>query len=179
MPLRATHVKVNSYIFLPVFMATLYFFVTQQIGMLMTAAVSFLYATLYLSPDDLDLAKNVKLFSVRGILTLPFRGISNVLKHRGVSHNLLIAPFLKIFILLLTVGAGIFFCQVMGHMLSQNGISSHALRAIAIGTAMGINDKTPGIISYLNAYQEHICYGLGAVLVADAGHILLDKIKKN
>lgn len=177
MPLRATHIKVNSYIFLPIFIGSLYFFTTKSIELLTTAAASFLYATLYLSPDDLDMAKNVKLFTVRGVLTFPFRGLSNVLKHRGVSHTLF-GPIIKISILLIFSILGIFFYQVLSYFILNDGITTHALRAIAFDTATNLKNQTPTIFTSLINYKMHVIYGLGAIFVADAGHIILDKVKK-
>ncbi|MDE3048256.1 MAG: DUF2227 family putative metal-binding protein, partial [Verrucomicrobiota bacterium] len=46
---------------------------------------AFLYGTFFLHPD-LDIAYKIKLFSLKGLLTLPFRPYSYLFRHRGISH---------------------------------------------------------------------------------------------
>ena len=45
---------------------------------------------------DLGLVHKIKLFSLRGFITLPFRGYSKIFKHKGISHSFLLGSFTRI-----------------------------------------------------------------------------------
>ncbi len=85
MPAYRTHVRFNLLIALPLSLLAL----TQIKGgtdeRLISFAGTFVYGTLFLHPD-LDLARQIKLFSIKGLLTLPFRPYSFLFSHRGISH---------------------------------------------------------------------------------------------
>src|ERR1700733_14374310 len=80
------HCAFNILLALPVCIAAQFYILHPQSAFLLTFAGTFIYTTLFMSPD-LDLVHNIKLPSVRGILSLPFRAYSSVFKHRGISHS--------------------------------------------------------------------------------------------
>jgi len=63
-----------------------------EIGMF---SAFYIYSTLFMNPD-LDLVNEIKLFSIRGILTLPFRGYSLLFRHRGLSHSFILGSITRI-----------------------------------------------------------------------------------
>lgn len=85
MPAYRTHVRFNLLIALPVSLLVLAHFQGGSAERLIPFAGTFVYGTLFLHPD-LDLARQVKLFSIKGLLTLPFRPYSYLFSHRGISH---------------------------------------------------------------------------------------------
>lgn len=84
MPAYRTHVKVNFLLALPL---SLLFFKWLGLGKedLLFFSGAFLYGTLFMHPD-LDIAKKVSPFSLRGLLSLPFLPYSFLFRHRGISH---------------------------------------------------------------------------------------------
>jgi uncharacterized metal-binding protein len=58
-------------------------------------AGAFIYGSFFLHPD-VDLARNIRLFSLKGLLTLPFRPYSYLFAHRGISHMPLIGTLTRV-----------------------------------------------------------------------------------
>lgn len=85
MPAYRTHVSLNLFLGLPLSLAALKYTVSSTPIDLSYFAAAFIYGTLFLHPD-VDLARNVRLFSLKGLLTLPFRPYSYLFRHRGFSH---------------------------------------------------------------------------------------------
>ncbi len=81
-----THTTVNIVLFLPLAIWGLIYFYHPSLDLLTLFGVGFLYSTLFMNPD-MDLANKIKLLSIRGILSLPFRFYSLIFKHRGISHS--------------------------------------------------------------------------------------------
>ena len=65
-------------------------------------AGAFIYGTFFLHPD-LDLAKNIRLFSFKGLTTLPFRPLSYFIKHRGVSHAPIFGTLIRVLWLMIVL----------------------------------------------------------------------------
>lgn len=85
MPAYRTHVSVNLFLGLPLSLAALKYTVSSTPIDMSCFAAAFIYGTLFLHPD-VDLARNVRLLSLKGLLTLPFRPYSYLFRHRGFSH---------------------------------------------------------------------------------------------
>ena len=85
MPSYATHVSVNLLLGLPLSLAAMKYMASSSLTDLTAFSAAFIYGTLFFHPD-LDLARNTRLFSIKGILSLPFRPYSYLFKHRGISH---------------------------------------------------------------------------------------------
>lgn len=87
MALYKTHAKLNILIALPIVLGICNYLLQTDPKLLFVFSGAFVYGTLYMNPD-LDLVHSIKLFSIRGLLTLPFRGYSKIFRHRGLSHSL-------------------------------------------------------------------------------------------
>jgi len=85
MPAYRTHVTVNLCLGLPLGLAALKYTVLTTPPDILSFTTAFIYGTFFLHPD-VDLARNVRLLSLKGLLTLPFRPYSHLFKHRGISH---------------------------------------------------------------------------------------------
>ncbi|EKE20870.1 MAG: hypothetical protein ACD_7C00455G0004 [uncultured bacterium] len=146
-----THSIFNIFIALPVFIWGIIYFFKPQINLLIIFSSCFTYATLFMNPD-VDLANKIKLFSLKGILTLPFRGYSLIFKHRGLSHSILFGSLTRI------VWLGSFFYLIL-FILNKPLFNKREL------------------ISLLKS--SYFIYGIAAVILADICHLILDykKIK--
>lgn len=80
-----THVTFNLLLGYPLGAFVFYHYYSSSHPLFALFSSSFLLSTLFLNPD-LDIANSIKLFSTRGLLTLPFRPYSYVFSHRGISH---------------------------------------------------------------------------------------------
>lgn len=95
MPSYRTHISVNLFLGLPLSLAALKYAVLSTPNDIFSFAAAFIYGTFFLHPD-LDLARNIRLFSLKGILTLPFRPYSYFFRHRGISHMPLIGTITRV-----------------------------------------------------------------------------------
>jgi uncharacterized metal-binding protein len=145
-----THTALNLLLFLPLSLFLLYLcFSPTRLHYLLFAG-SFAYGTLFMSPD-LDLANRIKLFSVRGLLTLPFRSYALVFKHRGISHSLIFGTLTRVGWLFL-------------HLL------------IILFLFFEFSSPIDSFFAYLKGYKGDIAYALAGLFIADSAHVLLDKI---
>ena len=93
MPSYRTHVRLNLFFALPLFC---YEILTKEcLADAACFSLGFTYSTFFLHPD-LDLARQIKLFSLKGLLTLPFRPYSWLFHHRGISHWPLIGTMTRV-----------------------------------------------------------------------------------
>ena len=142
------HARFNLFIALPILLGGMYYFLHPHLNFIITFASAFIYSTLFMNPD-LDLANQIRLFSIRGILSLPFRSYSKFFCHRGLSHNLLLGSLTRIAWLL---GWAILFFLIVYKTLPTK----------------------LSILKLYKHYQPFILYGLAGVCLADWGHLLLD-----
>jgi uncharacterized metal-binding protein len=147
MPCYKTHCRFNTLLALPIFLLGLWYFSETSLPYLLAFGSLFLYATFFLSPD-LDLAHKYKLFSLRGLLTLPFRPYALFFKHRGLSHHPLFGTLTRI---LWLVGL----CLVAGYFFSWN--KEH-------------------FFSFWEEHYSYLIYGLGGIAAADLSHLFLDRL---
>jgi uncharacterized metal-binding protein len=141
-----THTQFNLLLALPLLVVGMVYFLHPTYLHLLIFSAAFVYATLFMNPD-LDLANQIKLLSIRGLLTLPFRAYSSIFRHRGLSHS----PFFGT--LTRMVWLGIIFLLIL-FLIDQPVPSRKAVLALL---------KTP---NYL--------FGLSAIMLADLCHLLLD-----
>ncbi len=99
MPNFRTHVTVNLFLGLPLGLAALKYTVLSTPTDMLSFAAAYIYGTLFLHPD-MDLARNIRLFSLKGLLTLPFRPYSYLFRHRGISHVIIIGTLTRVLWLL-------------------------------------------------------------------------------
>lgn len=102
MPAYRTHVSVNLLVSFPLSIAALKYTVNLSPMELASFSAAFIYGTFFLHPD-LDLAKNIRLFSFKGLMTLPFRPLSFFMKHRGLSHAPIFGTILRVLWLLIVL----------------------------------------------------------------------------
>ncbi len=99
MPSYKTHIALNLSLGLPLSLAALKYTVQLTPYEMASFALAFVYGTYFLHPD-MDLARNIRLFSLKGLLTLPFRPYSYLFRHRGISHMPIIGTLTRVIWLL-------------------------------------------------------------------------------
>lgn len=139
-----THTGFNLFLMLPTLVGLSYYFIQPSEKLLTIFIAAFIYATLFMNPD-LDLIHQVKFFSLRGILTLPFRGYSKVFRHRGISHSFLLGSLTRIIWL-----SVVLFLLSFSFSFSGN------------------------IFSFCKQFKTYLLYALAGVCLADWSHLLLD-----
>ena len=137
---------------LPILLALIFYLMDPKLYLLLTFGSTFVYATLFMSPD-LDLAHQIRLFSILGFLSIPFRSYSRLFSHRGLSHHILLGSATRI-LWLSGWGALIFY------IIYQS-----------------VPDQST-LLKFYNHHQSYILYGLAGICFADWGHLLLDRKKK-
>jgi uncharacterized metal-binding protein len=95
MPAYRTHVTMNLFLGLPLGLAAMKYTVLSTPADMLSFSGAFVYGTLFLHPD-MDLARNIRLFSIKGLLTLPFRPYSYLFRHRGISHVIIIGTLTRV-----------------------------------------------------------------------------------
>lgn len=140
-----THSTFNLFIALPLLLAGGYYYLHLKFMPLTAFGTIFAYGTLFLSPD-LDLAYQIKLKSLRGLLTLPFRPYSRLFRHRGLSHVPFIGTLTRVVWLALIILAS-FYILNMGHQ---------------------------PFLSFIKAHRETFIFSLAGLASADLCHLLLD-----
>ncbi len=135
MPAYRTHIRINLLLMLPLSLAALKYTVKMTPLDLISFSTCFIYGTFFLHPD-LDLARNIRLFSLKGILTLPFRPLSYLLKHRGISHALVLGTFIRLFWLF---SLWIFFSTILQWHYPSVNVFQNPLVWFGIG-GLGIAD---------------------------------------
>ena len=93
MPKYKTHNRFNLLFSMPLFIFGAYKFFSADKFELLFFSSSFIYASLFMSPD-VDIAHKVKIFSIRGAFNLPFYFYSKIFRHRGVSHHVFLGTLL-------------------------------------------------------------------------------------
>ena len=144
-----THTFFNLSFFLPLSFVTIFYFFAPNRFDLIVYSLSFAYATLFMTPDA-DLANKVKLFSLRGLMTLPFRPYSFLFSHRGISHWFIVGTITRILWL--------------------------SLLFIAIYTL--VYQRSLSLEPILEFYQVHklsLLYCFAGLSISDLGHLILDK----
>lgn len=143
-----THVSFNLFFALPIATIAIHYAYAPPTPFLITFIAAFFYSTCFMNPD-LDLIHQIKLFSLRGLLTLPFRFYSTIFKHRGISHSIFFGTATRI--------------------LWLAGISLLLFYAIYRTFP---SEKT--FLFYLKSYKFYALYGLGGIVIADWCHLILD-----
>ncbi len=142
------HCSFNICVALPVLVAAQFYFLHPQPFLLYTFMGAFVYTTFFMSPD-LDLVHNIKLRSLRGFFSIPFRAYSQLFKHRGISHSFFWGSLTRI-AWLGGLGLLVFF-------LVYQTLPSEAYFKF-----------------YWKAYKPILLYGFAGICLADWSHLLLD-----
>jgi uncharacterized metal-binding protein len=139
-----THARFNLFLILPILVGLNYYFMHTPERLLVIFIAAFTYATLFMNPD-LDLVHQVNLFSLRGLLTLPFRGYSKVFRHRGISHSFLLGSVTRILWL-----STVLFVLSFSFSFSED------------------------IFVFCKKFKIYFLYALIGICLADWSHLLLD-----
>lgn len=146
------HTTFNLLLALPLLLGGAYYFSEPNPYLLATLGGAFVYSTLFMSPD-LDLAYQIRLFSLRGFFSLPFRSYAKLFSHRGLSHNVLFGSLTRI--LWLLGWATLIFAAVYQALPTQQTF-----------------------LTFYYSHEPYILYGLAGVCCADWAHLFLDKFGK-
>ncbi len=143
-----THSLFNLLVAFPFCFAALIFIFHIDSRYILTFSLSFLFTTLFFGPD-LDLAHQIKLKSVRGILSSPFRVYSKLFKHRGLSHVPIIGTLTRILFIFL-------FCLLLYFLCTFN--------FSCIET----------VSSFYKSHKPFFLFGFLGAAISDIFHIALD-----
>ncbi len=141
-----THTTFNVFIAFPLLLWGVSHFFKPSNNSLIFFSICFIYATFFMNPD-MDLANKIKLFSIKGFLTLPFRGYSLIFKHRGISHWFIIGSITRI----IWLSA---FLYLILYLLDKPLLHKKEFISIL---------KT-----------DYFLYGFFAIIIADFCHLILD-----
>ena len=142
-----THTKFNLLLALPVLLVVLYRFFHVENFNLCIFSVCFAYSTLFMNPD-MDLSHQIKLFSLRGFFSLPFRFYSRIFRHRGISHKPILGSLTRI-IWLFAFLALIFYL-------------------------IDLPFEAKGLVRFYHTYQKELLFGFVGISSADICHLILD-----
>lgn len=145
-----THSFFNIFVALPLILFFMICFCRTSYQAVVIFTCCFTYATLYMNPD-LDLSNKIRLFSLRGFLTMPFRGYSLIFRHRGISHSLLFGSVTRILYL------GLLFYLFLYILKKPNLSKKHFLMILR---------------------SNYFLYGFIAIMLADFFHLALDAKKR-
>jgi len=143
-----THATFNCFIF-PILLTLLIYFFHPKNHCIFTFSLSFFYGTFFMNPD-LDIANKIKLFSLRGVLSIPFRSYSYVFRHRGISHSIFFGTLTRLIWLAL-------FILAMIYIIYQKGVDQKDL------------------IGFYQRYKTLLFYIFIGLFLADICHLFLDK----
>jgi uncharacterized metal-binding protein len=150
MPNYRTHSVTNLFLILPLaYTGAAYFFKPTQ-EEAATFIGCFTYATLFMSPD-VDLAYQNKLFSLKGVLTLPFRLYALIFSHRGLSHMPIIGTLTRLIYLA-------------------------AISIIVYGMVNQVFPSFPLILDFIKNHDLLIFWGISGAFMADLAHEALDNL---
>ena len=149
MPLYKTHAKLNILIVLPLVVGVCTYLQKVDNRLLPHFIVAFIYGTLFLGPD-LDVADKIKLFSIRGFFTFPFRFYAKVFRHRGISHSIFFGTLTRLAYLSVIVTICCYIVDISY-----------------------LNSK--GILDFTQKYKSPMITIFTGLFLADFFHILLDK----
>jgi uncharacterized metal-binding protein len=142
------HCFFNILLTLPAMIAAQYYLLHPKPVLLFTFVTTFLYTTFFMSPD-LDLVHNIKLFSLRGFFSIPFRAYSKIFKHRGISHSFIFGSLTRI-AWLVGIGCLFFYCVYRTFPTQAS------------------------FLHYWHCYRPFCLYALAGICIADWSHLLLD-----
>lgn len=152
MPSYRTHNNFNLLLILPLVATGVYLYLNPTHLQLGIFIASFVYATLFMSPD-VDVANKIKLLSLRGLFSIPFKSYAFFFKHRGISHSLILGTLTRVVWLFLFV----------------------ALLLYGLDQWVFVKDHTT---SFVKLYKKELLFAFAAIFIADAAHVFLDRLKK-
>jgi uncharacterized metal-binding protein len=146
-----THSTLNLCVALPV-LAGAGALVGLPLHNLAIFAAVFCYGTLFASPD-LDMANQLKILSVRGILGLPFRSYARVFSHRGLSHSFFVGTLTRVAWL----------------------AAQAAVILLLVCLVCRISPLDHRFTAFFSRHRDEIAFGLAGLCAADWCHLLVDR----
>ncbi len=146
-----THTRINLILALPLLLGGAYYFFSPKPIELVTFGCCFIYGTLFMSPD-VDLASQIKLFSIRGLFTLPFRSYALFFRHRGLSHSL-----------------------IFGTLTRVIWLGLHALLFAYLVYQIQPDKQT--FWKFIQYYKAYIIFGVSGLFLADTAHLAVDHLR--
>lgn len=146
-----THLCINIFVFLPITAGLIYYFLSPRPLDWLCFIASYLYGTFFMGPD-LDLIHQVRLFSLRGLFSLPFFGYSKVFKHRGISHQIFLGTTTRI-------------VWLFGFIL------------LSAGLILSLQEGYHYILQFGKTHKQELLYIIVALFSSDTAHILTDLAK--
>lgn len=141
------HVKFNLLIALPAFLLASYYLLHPSLNLLIAFAAIFIYSSLFMNPD-LYKAHQTRFLSIRGLLTLPLRPYSLLIRNRRLSHHIIFGTLTRIlWAALLTF---------LAFLIIYKSIPSKR-----------------ALVHFYKHYELFILYGLAAVCLSDWCYLIL------
>lgn len=144
-----THARFNLFLALPLLIWALVYFIRPDIEYVFVFTGAYFYGTLFMNPD-LDLAHQIKLFSVRGFLTLPFRSYSKIFRHRGISHSIPWGTVTRVLWLMMILILTMFL--------------------------LDYTIRKKKFFQFVSDYRFFFLYGFTGLVLADFCHLILDHV---
>ena len=142
------HTAFNLVVALPTLILAASYLLHPHDTLLLLFGGSFTYATLFMSPD-MDLANKIKLFSLKGFLTFPFRSYSWAFSHRGISHSVLFGTLTRVI-------------WLMGFI------------TLAFYVVYQVKLDGGSFARFILTHKPEVSYVFAGVFLADLCHLLLD-----
>ena len=151
MPSYKVHNRFNLLLVLPLAATFIYLYLHPSRFQLGLFIGCFVYGTLFMSPD-MDVANKIRLFSLRGILSIPFKSYALFFKHRGISHHFFLGTLTRV--------AWLFMYTALALYLFDKAVLSQKQA-----------------MTFYRVYKYELLYSFAAIFLADLSHIALDKSK--
>lgn len=168
MPGYKAHVTINvSVLTLGAALSAKYLDVTKNTTL--TAVLSFLVATVLLSPDlDLAVSNPTKNWGILRLLWAPYQIF---FKHRGWSHSVFLSSFTRIFYLFLLGAVACFAAITIDQMFSSASSTQDAMREGSYAFVDVI--KRSWTVAY--AYRASLNAAVLGIFLSDLLHIMADR----
>ncbi len=144
-----THTTLNLTIGLPLSLGVILLGLHWPYPLVITFVAAFAYGTLFMSPD-VDKAHQIPIFSIRGILSLPFRTYAMIFPH-ALSHSWFLGTTSRIAWLAL-----------------------HVLPVLYLVYEITPTDRV--LIKFLQHNQWYFISAFAGLFLADTGHLIVEGI---
>ena len=178
MPQSKLHSKFNTLVLLPLLLAAAYFYLSRDLILLGLFAACFLYSTYFAHPD-VDLANQHKLFSLNGIMLLPFKLFyAPFFKHRSrISHSILWGTPSRLLVIILFVVL-ISFLGLMIEKMYYGSLAVSDLSRLGKDLLNIFYFSLKDLYQYCRTHKSEFLAVIAGFYAADFGHLFLDKLSK-
>lgn len=173
MPKSKTHRNINFLILTPLIVVLLQLYI--ELPVIAVGVAFFVYATLWFNPDA-DVSNQIKLFSIKGLLTLPLRFFyAPFFRHRGFSHTI-IGTFTRLLALAIFLFVVTFIFLLIQRFAVSNLLTAEDLRQIGLHTLWISQTRGLDIVEFASSQKTYFISAFLGVFVADIIHIVTDKL---